>query len=75
MSKPRDYKYLTNAYVEWLGLHPFVAIRPLSVTASWVSWNATKPLAPGDRFAEAVTFEGHTYIRQDDGLSWDRTDA
>lgn len=75
MSAPHDYKYLTNAYVEWLGLHPYVVIRPGSAVAGWVSWNATKPLSPGDILSEAVTFEDHTYIRQDDGLSWDRTDA
>lgn len=72
MSAPR-YKYLTSAYVEWLGLQSFPVLDHAAV-ASWVSEDAAKPVAK-TVMCQAVRFDGAVYLRREDGLSWDRTDT
>lgn len=65
----RHYKYLTNAFVEWLGLKSFVYEHPHPFLCVWVSENAQKPMTMRG-FDRAVVYNHGLYLREPDGLAW-----
>ncbi len=63
-------RYLTNQYVEALGLQVFPVMKSVS-TASWISEHATKPESHMT-LGLGLQFEGAIHERHPSGLSWDR---
>lgn len=65
------FDFLTNSYVEALGLEKFVYEHSEPVVAFFISEGAMKPLAMRG-FAEAVAYNHGLYLREADGLAWSR---
>lgn len=68
-----DYTYLTNSYVEWLGLEPWLRPRPEPVYIDM-------PIAGGIKFLDVpmtamdwvVVYNHALYFRSNDARSWER---
>lgn len=63
------WKYLGNAYVEYLRLPQFPVLR-LNACCVWVPENAPKPITVKPTIDTAVKLDGGTYIREADGRAW-----
>jgi ribonucleotide reductase beta subunit family protein with ferritin-like domain len=66
----RHYEYLTNSYVQAMGMEPFLHERTLP-TAVWVPEFAAKPVTMR-AFFWAVVYNHTLYFREADGLAWSR---
>ena len=64
----RHYRYLTNSYVEEMGMEKFVVDRG-PVVVGFVSENGVMPV-PYRAFDLCVAYNHGLYVREPDGLAW-----
>ncbi len=67
------FEYLTNSYVNWLGLEPFMYVHPDPVYIDVQIADGIKLLdVPMTSMDFAVVYNHALYLREPDGLAWSR---
>jgi hypothetical protein len=68
----RHYEYLTNNYVQAMGMEPFLHQRPRPVTATFIAEDGCFPAVQMYAYDLVVVYNHTLYAREYDGLAWSR---